>query len=216
MSKFIRFERFRAQEAQRIRKELARDFHDELGNHLARIVTYANLLRLSKPELKDEPYLIKLEASANSLMAGTRDFISAINSKKTDLPDLFAAIRDFGENLYDRSPIAFRTCYAAPETHWKITDEFHRQMIFILKEVMTNAFRHSGARNVFFLIKEWNNVLEISLQDDGVGFVPETVPNPGGLTNLSLRAQRINAEIHILSDLGLGTCVRLFYQQPPK
>ena len=40
-------ERIRQREQEAVRKEIARDFHDEMGNQLTRIINYISLLKLN-------------------------------------------------------------------------------------------------------------------------------------------------------------------------
>ena len=41
-------ERIRQREQEAVRKEIARDFHDEMGNQLTRIINYMSLLKAKR------------------------------------------------------------------------------------------------------------------------------------------------------------------------
>ncbi len=47
VTKMLELERIRLQEQELLRKEIARDFHDEMGNQLTRIINYVSLLNLN-------------------------------------------------------------------------------------------------------------------------------------------------------------------------
>ncbi|MFZ6011284.1 MAG: ligand-binding sensor domain-containing protein, partial [Bacteroidota bacterium] len=47
VNKVMMLERIRAKEQETLRKEIARDFHDEMGNQLTRIINYISLLKLN-------------------------------------------------------------------------------------------------------------------------------------------------------------------------
>ena len=82
-------ERIRQREQEAVRKEIARDFHDEMGNQLTRIINYISLLKLNgnghvngsgngNGKSSGELYT-KVEDSAKYLYSGTRDFIWSID-----------------------------------------------------------------------------------------------------------------------------------------
>jgi signal transduction histidine kinase len=47
IGKMIEVQRIRQQEQDSLRKEIARDFHDEMGNQLTRIINYISLMKLN-------------------------------------------------------------------------------------------------------------------------------------------------------------------------
>ncbi|MGC3948734.1 MAG: triple tyrosine motif-containing protein [Chryseolinea sp.] len=48
VNRIMMMERVRQREQEHLRKEIARDFHDEMGNQLTRIINYVSLLRLNE------------------------------------------------------------------------------------------------------------------------------------------------------------------------
>ena len=47
VNRIVMLERIRQKEQENLRKEIARDFHDEMGNQLTRIINYVSLLKLN-------------------------------------------------------------------------------------------------------------------------------------------------------------------------
>ncbi len=194
MSKLIEVERIRQQEQESLRKEIARDFHDEMGNQLTRIINYVSLMRLNGNGHGPELYH-KVEESAKYLYNGTRDFIWAIDPVNDDLSKLFLHIRDFGEKLFEEKNIQFRA-YNESKEKVKLPYGFSREANLIFKEAMTNAFKHSGAENVSFYLRSFKDGYAMVLEDDGEGFDPNTIKS-NGIKNIRTRAEKLHASLTI-------------------
>ena len=59
----------------------------------------------------------------------------------------------------------------------KIEQELYR----IIQEALNNTLRHAFARTVTTTIRKKDNLLTVTIQDDGVGFDFESVTRRGGL-----------------------------------
>ncbi len=207
MRRTLEYERIRQQEHEKLRKEIARDFHDEMGNQLTRIINYISLMKLSQNGHANE-YYNKVENAAKYLYTGTRDFIWSIDPINDELTKLFFHIRDFGEKLFEEKGINFRA-FNELKQKVKLPYGFSREANLIMKEAMTNAFNHSNAKNVSFSLKETNDGLEMQLADDGEGFEMNEVEQINGLNNMQVRAAKIKTKFVIHSQKGSGTEVRL-------
>ena len=208
VNKVLEVERIRQQELEHLRKEIARDFHDEMGNQLTRIINYISLMKLSHNGHTAELYN-KVEQSAKYLYNGTRDFIWSIDPVNDELSKLFIHIRDFGEKLFEEKGIQFRAFNHLKEKI-KVPYGFCREANLIFKEAMTNAFNHSGAKNVSFCMNKTDEGFEIVLEDDGEGFTYNELGQPNGLKNMRSRAGRIKSTLRINGKRpGGGTLVSL-------
>jgi signal transduction histidine kinase len=211
-------ERIRQREQEVVRKEIARDFHDEMGNQLTRIINYISLLKLNgnghingNGKSSGELYT-KVEDSAKYLYSGTRDFIWSIDPVNDELSKLFLYVRDFGEKLFEEKDISFRA-YNELKEEVKLPYGFCRQANLIFKEVMTNAFKYSKAQNVSLSLKrDDNDSFEMSFEDDGIGFYTGDIQKMNGLQNIRERADRINAVLRIRSEKNIGTKIFLNFK----
>lgn len=208
-NKMVETQKIRQQEQDSLRKEIARDFHDEMGNQLTRIINYISLMKLSKNGQQAELYN-KVEDSAKYLYTGTRDFIWSIDPVNDELSKLFIHIRDFGDKLFNEKDINFRA-YNEVKGSVTVPYGFSREANLIFKEAMTNSFNHSQARNVSFTLKQEGDQFEMILEDDGKGFVTEELPKVNGVKNMKSRADRINSLLHVKSAHESGTTIRLIF-----
>lgn len=210
--KVIETERIRMREHENVRKEIARDFHDEMGNQLTRIINYISLMKLNGKSRNGQYDLYeKVEESAKYLYTGTRDFIWSIDPGNDELIKLFIHIRDFGEKLFEEKNICFRAFDEVKE-HVKLPMGFSREANLIFKEAMTNSFKYSEAGNATLFLKQTEEGFEMGFEDDGIGFnVPETI-ELNGLKNIAVRAERIGAVLRIHSVKNEGTKIVLCFK----
>lgn len=209
----LMLERVRLAEQDKVRKDIARDFHDEMGNQLTRIIHYVSLLKLNgsatvagnMPELYS-----KVEQSAKYLYSGTRDFIWSIDPSNDEMCNLFLHIRDFGEKLFEEKNISFRATKTIKDIV-KLPYGFSREANLIFKEAMTNAFKYSQAKNVSLSLANEKDQIRLILEDDGVGFEKSNCKGDScrGLKNMGERAAKVNAELEIISSPGKGTRIIL-------
>lgn len=211
VNKIIMMERIRLHEQETLRKEIARDFHDEMGNQLTRIINYVSLLKLGDTGTHNGGHAhlySKVEDSAKYLYTGTRDFIWSIDPGNDELSTLFLYIRDFGEKLFEEKNISFRAFNEVKE-QCMLPYGFSRESNLIFKEAMTNAFKYSGAGNVTLMLVREGEQFEMSFEDDGIGFLPGKLEKSNGLKNIRERAEKIRATLRIQSRPHKGTRISL-------
>lgn len=215
VKRIVMLEHIRQKEQENLRKEIARDFHDEMGNQLTRIINYVSLLKLngngSNGTSNGMDLYTKVEDSAKYLYTGTRDFIWAIDPVNDELSKLFIHIRDFGEKLFEEKGISFRAFNDVREKI-KLPYGFSREANLIFKEAMTNAFKSSQAKNVTLALRrDEKSNFEMSFEDDGIGFHTADIEKSNGLKNIYERASRIDAVLRIRSVKNEGTKIVLSF-----
>ncbi len=217
--RFIRAVQIRHKDNENLRKELARNFHDEMGNQLTRIINYVSLLKLNgrgENNPQNSALYDKVETSAKSLYTGTRDFIWSIDPNNDDLVKVFIHIKDFAEGLLCEKDIQLITDNRI-KGNIPLPYGASREIILIFKEAFTNIFKHSQAKNVRFILERIGETLHISLLDDGIEFDYSQKQNSGGIVNMKSRAQKINATLQIQKNIsGRGTFVLLEIKQISK
>lgn len=78
-----------------------------------------------------------------------------------------------------------------------IVDGDRGDVIQIVREMLSNTARHSGATQVGVTCALSDTEIVVRVEDNGVGFDPATVTRGNGLNNMSDRAKRLNGRIEI-------------------
>ncbi|MEQ8242976.1 triple tyrosine motif-containing protein, partial [Fulvivirga sp.] len=199
LNKILTLERIRSEELQKVRKRMARDFHDNMGNQIASITVFANLinLKLKNKSKEVDDLLQNIQKHTSSLFTGTKDFIWSMDPDSDNLNEIFTYIRDFGEDLYERTPIAFFSNADDFDKHYPLPSGWSRQLVLIFKEAMTNALKHSQATEVHLDLKLSAKDFVITLWDNGVGFNIDEITKGMGMKNMNTRASQLNGEFVI-------------------
>lgn len=195
-----------------LRKELAQDFHDEMGNKLASISMNASLLRDENDfSSKDEGALNHIYRKSSELYSVSRDFIWSIDSDNSNLEKIFVYITDFGNDLFENNKVDFESSFEINADHRFEFDVRHsRHIILLLKEAITNAFKYSKGTKVNFRIGLEDEKVVFSVEDDGIGFdLNDPQLRVNGLQNIQSRANRMFSVLSIQSKIGKGTKIIL-------
>jgi NarL family two-component system sensor histidine kinase YdfH len=83
----------------------------------------------------------------------------------------------------------------------------------VLHEALTNIQKHAQAKNASVSIVQSGNTLELCIQDDGIGFNPDKIPQSGhfGLQGLQERAQLTNSRYILSSSPDEGTAIEFIF-----
>jgi len=212
MTQEARLIQIRENEKSLLRKEISRDFHDELGNQAARLISYLGLLRINKGI--DSKIYDSLNAYAQGILNGTKDFVWALDPVNDNLSNIMVHLKDFGERLFNEKNMVFRF-QGNLEERVSLPMGYGRQINLIFKEAMTNAYKHSMAGEVAFSVKTTRDEIIISLHDFGVGVPAQAVvASERGLSNMQLRAKRLGGNLSISKAGEGGTLVAFRMSRP--
>ncbi|TYA53326.1 tetratricopeptide repeat protein [Formosa maritima] len=75
----------------------------------------------------------------------------------------------------------------------------------IIQEALQNIYKHANASEVHISFKQKNNVICLSISDNGVGFDVSKARKGIGLKNINSRVNEINGELEIKSTIDSGT-----------
>ena len=81
----------------------------------------------------------------------------------------------------------------------------------ILQEFLSNVLKHARASKLFVHLEYNEKTLKISAKDDGVGFDTSAKTSSSGMETMKGRAELIDAEYSINSEIGKGTELTLRY-----
>ena len=115
---------------------------------------------------------------------------------------LVASIHDLVENICTAHKIHFEF-YTVGNFDEEV-DEHKKLMLFrIIQEGVSNIVKHSRAKKLVLelLAEENDNIIELNISDDGIGFDPGTIQaNAGtGLSNILNRTDLFNGKVNIVS-----------------
>jgi PAS domain S-box-containing protein len=192
------------------RKHFAREVHDELGQILT---------ALRMDTLIMEMKFCKLDAALNDKVQDMKALVDrAIEAVRHVAANLRPAALDMGlsDALKWLCAEFTRTsgvpCNFLPDKSLITMDASRAVVLFrIVQESLTNVTRHAAAGQVRVSVQQEGSQLQVSVQDDGVGFDVEgaMADTTLGLLGMRERAMAIDGALHIASSMGLGTRVQV-------
>ena len=95
----------------------------------------------------------------------------------------------------------------------RISESAMHAVLRIIRELVSNAIRHGGAKQIWIAGECDGGKMSFSVKDDGCGFDPENVPGPEqghfGLLGIRERIEYFNGELKIESSPETGTKIRV-------
>jgi signal transduction histidine kinase len=175
------------------RLRIARDLHDLIGHHLTALSLN---LEVASHLTNDaaRPHVEKSQALTKLLLSDVRDTVSRLRDEEP--VDLGAALR----SIRDAVPSPSIHVDAGPID---VTDATTAETALrAVQEIVTNAVRHSGARNLWLALSAADHELKIDARDDGSG--TDQVRFGNGLRGMRERVQHAGGTIDVASMRGRG------------
>lgn len=168
-----------AQEAERQR--LSRQMHDgpaqALSNFILQTEIAMRLLEMDPAQAKAE--LSNLKTAAMGTFQKVRNFIFELRPMMLDDLGLIPTIRRYADTFKEQSGIDVNVVVSGNERR---LEPYLEVMIFrAMQELMGNAVRHSQATQIKVQVDIGENMLRMSVEDNGKGFDADLVGKEGGL-----------------------------------
>ncbi len=187
----------------------------ELHDSLAQILGYLrvksaklNSLCQEKQYQQLSPITEDLAVYTHSAYRQTRELIttSRLSMHGQRLPQ---AVADSIKEFEQRSGIVFELDNRLP--HNLLSPKQALQILYIIREALSNIVRHSHATHSRVIIRNINELsLQVCIEDNGVGIDPDmTKVDSFGLRIMQERAARIKGELNITPRQKCGTRVEL-------
>lgn len=201
----------------RERLKIARDLHDTLAHSMMAMLTEVRLLRKlhvhDPATLPDE--LARAEQVAHQGLKEARAAIAQMRFNAVRDVGLGAALTDAIKLFSERTGLAVD--FSSESRAASLADARAEALFRIAEEALRNVERHAMASLVRVRLRDVaDGQLELSIEDDGVGFDPgASHPGHYGLVGLREQARLIGAELSIQSTPHKGTTLRLSLRMLP-
>lgn len=208
----------RLDEQQKIQERISEDLHDDLGNTITRITILSDVLsnKITDSDEDKKKIVRQIKENAQSLYLGTKDIIWSLTPGYGSLYDIIERCSDFGIHLFEETNIEFIT--TGQDIKYKQVNVpilINRNLMMIVKEALTNILKHAGAAKAIFDIRTENDMIYISVSDNGKGIQQDNINTGNGLQNMQKRIVRIGGTFKIKENNPEGTTVEFSFKIPP-
>jgi signal transduction histidine kinase len=190
------------------RKRMAAELHDTLCQGLNGIALMLQVARASAPQDGEtvQRYVHRAYEVALDTLREARRSMWTFAREATGNIDPAASLTLAAKQMFNDTPVQCEL--SMQEQPFNLSSRIRFELLRIGKEALTNVLKHSQATRVQMELAYSERTLQLSVMDDGRGFVrgPAGGVQPGyGLTSMQQRAEGLGGKITIESQPRHGT-----------
>ena len=202
----VQLRRARRREIEKLRLRIAGDLHDEIGSSVWSITLLSQMLHkygaMGEEERRDVGEIHRI---ATQTANAVRDIVWLINPAFDTVQDLVMRMNDFAATMLRGVSVQLQSERA--DLSRQLPLDFRQNIFLIYKETITNIAKHAHATRVEVVIEEHDDLWQLCIRDNGVGFDPAASTSGNGLKNLRTRAEKLAGTLEVESTPGGGTTV---------
>jgi signal transduction histidine kinase len=202
------------------RSRMAGDLHDGPVQHLTALRYMASrvLLRLERGDQDGARQLLdQLGGDLADVTASLRQTMAALRPAALDEHGLEGALRQHLASVQRDGEISYQLEATLPES---LPGPVETVLFRVAQEALTNVAKHARAHNVAVLLATDNGHVNLTIEDDGIGFDPggsSQLARDGhfGLVGMQERVATAGGELTLNSVSGSGTRIKVSLPRIP-
>lgn len=201
----------RIRNEEKIRDKIARDLHDDIGSTLSGINLYSKMV-LNKTTSTDEEtktILAKIEERTGNMMDAMSDIVWSINPHHDTVSDLLVRMKEYAAEMLEAKEISYQFNEGEMSGSQKLDLNSRKEIFLVFKEAVNNAAKHSGCSKVTIELSTQQNKFNLRIHDNGKGMQAPQSKTGNGLSNMNVRAKKVNGSLSIISSENNGTIIHL-------
>ncbi|CAD7806121.1 Signal transduction histidine-protein kinase/phosphatase DegS [Chryseobacterium aquaeductus] len=189
---------------------IGQELHDDLGQKLSVVRLRQNQL-IPKLRNAEKEELTELNELLGECIQDIRNLSKTLITEQIIH---FGLIESVEREIHRIKKLKLLRIHLTTQKHDIDISPKHGLIIFrIIQESINNILKHSNAKNVSIEVEDDQDILRITISDNGKGFNTDTIKDGSGLKNMELRAKLIHAEFAIQSKLKEGTKTSIIYHK---
>ncbi len=220
---------------EQVKRDIARDLHDEIGTRLATIKLYTTQLT---QQVGETPAILSLKATIFNLINDTigdvRNLLRKLNPATLEQHGYVAAVEELFSRVNASSMVRAQLVVneqpdrKPDEADNRLPKDIEVMLYRITQELVSNSLKHANAQLLELRFLRQTDRLLLNYVDDGAGFDYNWARRNGtglGLGNIEARVALLNGRVTWQSEPGHGTRVlieiplgplprRRFYETP--
>jgi signal transduction histidine kinase len=202
----------RQRQLERIRADIARDLHDDIGGDLSSIsmLSQAAGRQIARQPEQALATLQLIGESARQVLTNMRQIVWSLTESPAG-GDVFASrFSEIARALFEYQDVELHLDFPPLSAGNLVSAPLKRAVFLAYKELLHNALRHSSACHIYVTLSVQESVLTLTVTDDGVGFSADDEAFSGnGLRSLQQRATDMGGTLKIRSGPGEGASLTL-------
>lgn len=195
----------------RVREEVGRDMHDDLGAGLSALKLRSEMALRKENDPDKKKMLGQLAATSGELIVNMRQIIWTLSDDQRSLADLLAYLGNYVRNYLSDNELTFELVVPEQIPAITLSAQERRNLLLVVKEALHNVVKHARAGHVELVIS-CNDALIITITDNGIGLQRNADLGVGnGLRNMARRMEVLGGSFAIEghADEDKGTQLRM-------
>jgi signal transduction histidine kinase len=186
---------YKMQDLERIR--FARDLHDSIGQKLSVVKMYLSDSGSEKVNNFLDEAISEVRVISHNLIPEELNF------------GIKRALNELAEKINLANKI--RVTLKVEPDNLKLSKEIELSVYRIIQEILNNMVKHAQASQIDIRLESKNNLLIISVNDNGQGFDTKIIERSSGIgwQNIYARTKVLNGIIDIKSEINKGTKIKI-------
>lgn len=189
------------------RKRIANDLHDRLGSMLSTVKLLFSALdnKIDKAVDDNKQQYNKATSLLDEACVEVRRISHNLSTGMVSNFGLNAALEELSESINESKLISCKLLVYGLEERLDLSIEIG--IYRMIQEILNNILKHAQAKNIIIQINKYDDSINITIEDNGVGFNVEEKKNSGGLglASIEARAKKLSGTYTIDSSIGRGS-----------
>ena len=211
---FYRIRIQRILEMQRLRNNISKDLHDDVG---ATMTSISILSEVASQKIKQHhaadanEMMEQIGSSSRTLLQNLDDIIWSINPQNDPIEKIVLRMKELAAEMLEPNRIRYELSFDPKLGNIAIPMQDRRHLFLIYKEALNNMIKYADCSNAYLSMQAADHTLTLKIEDDGKGFDKSNFTPGNGLINMQQRAEEMNASLSISSSPGKGSSITLKY-----
>lgn len=189
------------------RNRISREIHDSVGHSLSTIIIQLGAIeKIAKTDGESASLMAKnLREFAKNGLEEIRKALKELKPKEFKEYETLLAIETLIKDFSNLTNIDVKLGFS--KTKWQVDEETSLVIYRAIQEFLSNSSRHGKATKINIFIHYDNDVLILTMQDNGIG-VDNIIPGMD-LTSLTERVNELGGKVNYESGMGKGFLLRI-------
>lgn len=192
------------------RQRFARDLHDSVTQSLYTAKMMSEVLLTQKETIQQAllwERIERLHRLTSGALAQMRNLLLEMRPEHWEMLSMEDVLHQVANAAMGNTLI--NVTVEMTETLPALPAKTQMAFYFIAQEAINNVIKHAKATQVWITLETRNDLVQLSITDNGQGFNPDPARRGMGLGNMRERAQEIGADFHIEKARHGGTQIRV-------
>jgi signal transduction histidine kinase len=201
-------------ELEKIRTDIARDLHDDIGSTLTSISILSKVSQnnLGRDLQKSSAILENITEQSEQIQQAMSDIVWTIRPDNDKLENMVVRMREYVSHTLESKNIDIIFDVDKDILQQTLAMEQRRDFFLVFKEAVNNAAKYAQASCVTIRLNQGSNGLQLTVSDNGKGFDTSRTTSSSGLKGMRERATALGANLQINSQPQQGTTICLQFE----